>query len=70
MSNGLPFESGNYGEDKLKVMHEVLEQALRIGNIGDRNDPRCKSIAHLIIGLFEAGEKDPKRIASMAVGKH
>jgi hypothetical protein len=23
MSNGLPFESGNYGEDKLKVMHEV-----------------------------------------------
>jgi hypothetical protein len=56
-----------FDEQQVQIMTEAFEEALRLSEIEDRSSLRAESVAERIIVSFKLGERDPKRIARMAV---
>lgn len=50
-------------------MSEAYEDALRQLNLKDRNDPLTEIVARLIIEIAQTGEKDPRRICTLALAR-
>jgi hypothetical protein len=48
-------------------MTEAFENALRALGLSDRNDPVTEIVAKKIIEISRTGERDPKRLAALAV---
>ena len=56
-----------FGPDEIRSMTEAYETALGLLRLVDRNDPVTEIVAKKIIEIFGTGERDPQRIAALAI---
>ena len=53
--------------EAIERMAAAYEQALKVLQLTDRNDPITKLVARKIIAIAEVGETDPERLCSRAL---
>jgi hypothetical protein len=60
-------ETAAFGPDEILCMTEAYEDALGSLRLVDRNDAVTEIVARKIIDIFRTGERDPQRIAALAI---
>jgi hypothetical protein len=61
-------EPGVFAPEQVALMGNVFEDVLKTLGLVDRDDPVTTLVAHKIVELAQAGERDPERLKQLTIG--
>jgi hypothetical protein len=60
-------KEADYKPEEIDRMNRAFALALSHLGLLDRNDPICQLVASKIVDIYDAGTREPERIAKLAV---
>jgi hypothetical protein len=60
-------EPGVFAPEQVALMGNVFEDVLKELGLVDREDPLVSLIAHKVVELVQAGERDPERLKQLVL---
>ena len=65
----MPFSSGSYSPEQIKLMARALDSAWEARPSADTSDLQRMAMASRIMAAVDAGERDPEKLKLAALGR-